>query len=296
MSYFTILRPEPEKQREIEKLKTNIPLAKKRILLVDDNLMNQEVAKELLTTNGAIVFTASGGYSAISTVQTMGQNLDMLLIDIQMPDLHGLSAVDKIRSLGYIGLPIIMMTANPTEKIQAKCFKIGAQDIIQKAFLAREIIDKILANSIKHPHATHFMFAANFSERTLSAAKELRIDINAATKLLGGNIANYKRALDSFILQSARVSKTLAKKNDTALAFDLSREIHTVSGLLRLIGDKAGNTKAQRLATAISQQSHNEQISDDLHNKIEDFSSHLTTTIVSAEKLRSYLETELSSR
>jgi len=102
-----------------------------RILLVEDNPVNQQVARELLEWSGLSVRIAENGRKAVSMVQT--ESPDLVLMDIQMPDMDGYQATEAIRKLdGFDRLPIIAMTAHAMSGDREKCLAAGMTDHIAK--------------------------------------------------------------------------------------------------------------------------------------------------------------------
>ncbi|MBF0610357.1 MAG: response regulator [Magnetococcales bacterium] len=106
-------------------------LANKHILVVEDNLINQQVAQELLQKAGATITIAANGRQALSQVQAI--QVDAILMDIQMPEMDGYAATRAIReTLGMQDIPIIAMTANAIAGDQEKCLAAGMNDYIPK--------------------------------------------------------------------------------------------------------------------------------------------------------------------
>ena len=115
-----------------------------RILLVEDNLINQKIT--LLTLKPLVhsIDTASNGKEALDRFGT--NNFDLILMDIQMPVMSGLMAAEKIRALESTTnshVPIIAITANAMIGDKEKCLSAGIDDYISKPFQPAALIDKI---------------------------------------------------------------------------------------------------------------------------------------------------------
>jgi two-component system, sensor histidine kinase and response regulator len=102
-----------------------------RVLLVEDNDINQLVARELLEHIGLVVDIAGDGQVALEMVRQ--QDYEMILMDMQMPVMDGVTATREIRKLpGMARLPIIAMTANAMEQDRRRCMEAGMNDVVIK--------------------------------------------------------------------------------------------------------------------------------------------------------------------
>ncbi|MDP3761558.1 MAG: response regulator [Ramlibacter sp.] len=102
-----------------------------RILLVEDNDINQQVARELLEDSGVVVDVADHGQIALEQIQR--NTYDLVFMDMQMPVMDGVTATREIRKLpGLAALPIVAMTANAMEQDRRKCLDAGMNDFLVK--------------------------------------------------------------------------------------------------------------------------------------------------------------------
>jgi two-component system sensor histidine kinase/response regulator len=109
-----------------------------RVLLVEDNDINQIVASEILTDEGLVVDIAADGRIALEMVQA--QHYDIVLMDMQMPVMGGVEATIEIRKLGrFDALPIVAMTANAMEQDRQRCLAAGMNDFVSKPFEPEEL-------------------------------------------------------------------------------------------------------------------------------------------------------------
>ena len=107
------------------------PLAGKRILLVEDNFINQQVAREILQQAGLKVVVAENGKDALGKIRQ--EQFDLVLMDVQMPEMDGYQATKIIRrNKNFKSLPIIAMTAQAMSGDKEKCLNAGMNDYIAK--------------------------------------------------------------------------------------------------------------------------------------------------------------------
>jgi CheY-like chemotaxis protein len=131
------------------------PLRGLRLLLVEDNAINQMVAEGLLTAQGALVDIAVNGLLGVEAVAAAiesGQPYDLVLMDMQMPVMDGLTATREIRSMAAAArMPIVAMTANAMAIDRDACLEAGMNDHLSKPFDLAKVVKTLLQWTAK-PH------------------------------------------------------------------------------------------------------------------------------------------------
>jgi two-component system, sensor histidine kinase and response regulator len=180
-----------------------------RLLVVEDNLINQQVARELLTAEGAVVQLADNGQLGVEAVAQANPQFDAVLMDIQMPVMDGYAATDAIRQqLGITDLPIIAMTANAMASDRAACLAAGMDDHVGKPFDLPHLIE-VLLNFTKRAHgsaqssiAIQRLTAGAPSVQAPAHAQALPdvsvVDVDGATMRMGGDRELYAAILEAY--------------------------------------------------------------------------------------------------
>ena len=123
---------------------SSMPLKGVRVLLAEDIEINQMIAMEMLNSAGASVSVASNGLEVLAILK-QEKTFDVILMDIQMPEMDGYEATKEIRKKSrYEGLPIIAITANAMSKDIEQCMKMGMNAHISKPIDENDMIEKIL--------------------------------------------------------------------------------------------------------------------------------------------------------
>jgi len=121
-------------------------LLDKCILLVEDNPLNQKVALEFLKRWGVNTDLAENGKEAVNKVTNGNWKYDMILMDLQMPEMDGFQATSAIRSFEdgkYGTLPIVALTASALIDVKNKVFSIGMNGFVTKPFNPQELHEKL---------------------------------------------------------------------------------------------------------------------------------------------------------
>ena len=126
------------------------------ILLVEDNKFNQIIAKSLLEKWNSKVQIADNGQNAVDLLQTT--TFDIILMDLQMPVMDGLTATGLIRQQMQLKTPILALTANVVKGVIEKCLQAGMNGYISKPFVPDDIYSKIVALLNSKPESEHSDF------------------------------------------------------------------------------------------------------------------------------------------
>jgi len=114
-----------------------------RILLAEDNPVNQKLTKMMLTKAGYQVEVANNGREAVGKYTSSPEDFDLIFMDVQMPEMDGMEATRRIRQKGFRSVPIIAMTAHAMKGDKEKCLDAGMNDYITKP-IKREVVFKII--------------------------------------------------------------------------------------------------------------------------------------------------------
>src|SRR4051794_22214684 len=206
-----------------------------RVLLVEDNDLNQQVATELLQSAGAVVSAVNHGGEAVKLLTTgdQGRSFDVVLMDLQMPEMDGITATRLLRSDPNLqNLPIIAMTAHARTEERQRCLDAGMNDHVSKPIDPDALFSTLLR------WAKPKSIAA--SDRT--AASPTRLDEVLPPRIAGINLADgVTRLAGNRQLYRNLLSQFAAKQADSAAQISIALEsgdrnlaeriAHTVKGV-----------------------------------------------------------------
>jgi CheY-like chemotaxis protein len=250
-----------------------------RVLLVEDNELNQEVAMAFLQELGLVVDVAANGRIAVDKVES--GRYDVVLMDMQMPVLDGLAATREIRQLGGTAeLPIISMTANALAGDRERCIEAGMNDHMTKPIDPELLTRKLLQwiGSRRQPVPADAPRAS--AQDTEPCGLPFLDGIDGLAPHIGlrqamGQEKLYLSLLDKFVQGESdwesRMAKALSQSDlDTA-----RRLAHTLKGVSAQVGAQKLSSLAQVLEHAIKQQAPEQLIGPLLR----DAGSHLAVLV-----------------
>ena len=228
-----------------------------RILLAEDNEINQQIAVELLEGVGATVELANDGVEAVRKMleQPEPPNFDLVLMDIQMPEMDGYQATRKIRSdPRFASFPIIAMTAHATVEERQKCSEAGMNGHVSKPIdpsALFETLERFVVPTAKDSSAPSQEPAPAAAAEADELPEVPGLNVADGLRRVAGNKKLYRKLLRQFSNTEAdvaqRIASALAEK-DHALA---ERLAHTVKGVAGNIGAAAVQNAAAHLEKAI---------------------------------------------
>jgi CheY-like chemotaxis protein len=229
---------------------------------VEHNELNQEVASELLCDAGLIVDLAHNGQIALNKVRAA--NYDIVLMDMQMPVMDGLTATREIRKdARFRDLPVVAMTANAMQGDRERCMAAGMNDHVAKP-IEPENLWKMLLKWIK-PRYAGVADAATSVSSPAPLAVDLPTDVEGLDVADGLRRMLGKRGLYLSMLRKFVIGQKLATANIVeALRGELwsaaERRAHTLKGVAGTIGAVDLPRHAQRLEAAIKERRPREEI------------------------------------
>ena len=252
----------PIYQKAVKKEKRKIYFKDAKVLLVEDNKMNQELAVSLLSSVGLTTMIANNGKEALELLKP--NSFDLVLMDIQMPIMDGLTATKQIREKEdeyFQKVPILAMSARAFQKDKEECFEAGMNAHIVKPIDPTVLYEEMakflpIASEASNVQTTTVVSADSIQlssdDKEFSAQfqKIPDFDISAGLYHANNNRTLYLKIVQGFVNDYGDKAQELRKLVEASKYEDAARIAHTIKGLAGTIG--AGNVQKLGLALETS--------------------------------------------
>ena len=214
----------------------------RRILLAEDSIVNQKLAVGLLERQGHSVVVANNGREALDKLRE--RDFDLVLMDVQMPEMDGIEASKRIRQLeqksgGHV--PIVAMTAHAMRQDRQRCLAAGMDDYVAKPVRSRELfatLDRLFAGAPP--------VAASEPESEINPATG-SVDWEQALRSVGGDKALLKEIIGAFLEETPRLLIQMREAVEAKNVAELQRAAHTLKGSLQTLGCQQPAAQARQI-------------------------------------------------
>lgn len=239
---------QPELPKAKEEAKIDLSSMRANIICAEDSMINVEVFKGIFETTSMNVYFASNGKEALEILET--QPVDLILMDVQMPEMDGLTATKKIKkNPAFRRIPIIGLTAHAAKENRDECLVAGMEDVIVKPVEKNFLLQKIssyLKNGDRPFDLSGLMDSINYNKSTL------------------------KRLIEYFLSNHSKEIKEI----DMAVENDDFKSVYRIVHKMKSEVGNFGAYKLVDLAAEIERLIKNEDFSQ-IRNKIIEFEKHL---------------------
>ncbi|QWR77475.1 hybrid sensor histidine kinase/response regulator [Candidatus Magnetomonas plexicatena] len=226
------------------------------ILIAEDNIVNQTVAVKLLQKRGIMPVVVANGREAVDL--SAKTRFDVILMDVQMPEMDGFKATGLIRSTEINkDVPIIAMTANALAGDRERCLDAGMTDYISKPLEANDLyalIDKYTAGGqtfIKYPEST----LDNISSEQLSVPAQrtsaMSLNIKKTLKRVNDDEGILRDMWEAFVEDAPRQVAFLKAQFEARNFEGLKKQVHLIKGMSANVGATALKSEAFRMEAAL---------------------------------------------
>ncbi len=241
----------------------------RRVLVVDDMPINQQIAKEVLISNDFQVDFAGSGKEALAKVCPAPELYDAVLMDLEMPEMNGLEATRIIRETADMeALPIFAVTAHTMERDRQRCMEAGMNDHISKPLDADALLQKLAA----YLGLVVTSVVPSDSKATENADDYEYVDIKDGVKRVIGNETLYFKLLSDFVHQARSQENQIYRLLDAGRQTEAAEQAHTIAG-------SAGNLSINALRKSAKQLQNTLMSLDDYKNALARFKRDMNNAI-----------------
>ncbi len=219
-----------------------------RILVAEDNEINQQVIKETLEYEGFLVDIANNGRE-LCDMYVKDPTYDVILMDLQMPIMSGYEASKLLRDEGYSDIPIIALTADAMHGVRERVEEVGMNDFVAKPIIIKELFTSLL-KFIKKEERT-FTRGPSINTSNVSLEEGLsRFDLENALERVAHNRKIYLSILEKYIQNYGSFIQDLKQTIKHKDLEKAKRDIHTLKG----VSGNIGATKTNELIKKLEQE------------------------------------------
>jgi two-component system, sensor histidine kinase and response regulator len=260
-------------------------LAGSRVLLVDDNEINQDVVKELLGLLQVEITTAANGQQALELVERMP--FDLVLMDVQMPIMDGIEATRRLRAQErFDQLPIIAMTAGALEGDRERCLSVGMNDYISKPIYP-EILYRIMLRwytrrTLVPQIPTAVATSASTANTTRVLTRLYRIsglDVDQALERLLNNETLYLKLISRFIQERSNIVDVIEAALTAKNINEASSQAHSFKSLAGTIGAVELQALALQIELELQQEKDVQYLLHSLRTSLNELLIELRTSL-----------------
>jgi len=245
-----------------------------KILLVEDNILNQELATELLKSKDISVVVANNGLEGVELCSK--QVFDGILMDVQMPVMDGYQATEEIRKFNK-GLPIIAMTANAMVQDQKSAMDAGMNGFVTKPINVRNLFATMSKwiNTDKTISNEPFLVENSVEQaekHSEALGKEKILDVNSAMERMMDDENLYIKILQTFLAEHSESMQYIREFLDSHNLSEALLHSHSLKGVASNIGANLLSTQASQLENSLRNDSFDSSQADqqlrlqDLHD------------------------------
>ena len=249
------------------------------ILLAEDNPVNSKLAATLLKRASFSVCAVEDGQKAIQAVKS--NDYDLILMDVQMPEMNGFEATEAIRRMEKQGkhTPIIAMTAHAMKGDKERCLKAGMDDYISKPIEPQKFIDTI-ERWIRSTQVQEPISKQGHPDKE-NRPEEIPINLRNALERFGGDKDFFKEILVEFVSYVPKQLEILDQAVNEGDATTAEREAHSIKGAAENVGAGriAGLSFKLELLARKGDLAGAQEIINDLRNQLKLLQEHINQAV-----------------
>jgi PAS domain S-box-containing protein len=253
-------QPDPDAHQASLDPGSNQDISALRLLVVEDDAINQQLMLAILSKVGIRPEIAVNGALALERLQASPDAFDLVLMDVQMPVMDGITATRVLRAdARFAKLPIIAVTANAMAQDRDNCLRAGMQDYIAKPIDRETVYDTLRRWGLGKKNAkwqassepTPLPATSPASTATSSNTGHAVLDRDAAIKRFGGDAGLYQEIAQTFAHDKADAVEQIRQNLKAADTVGAQRAAHTLKGLAATIGANQLHEAAKSLDLAL---------------------------------------------